>query len=206
MELWYYRANATKRREAASRDQIRTTIEGLDTRIHTSEARQVEFTQSIKASVRAKNKTKARSLLLQQKRSASQLKMFYAHRDDLESVLISLDESNEQQELVASFRDANRVLKSNARGDLVGKFEDLSDDLAEAQADVEEVNQAMASRVAVQDADVEEEMNELFDEPKQETVPPPPPPTEGILLPAAPTTAIDLILRSKDEVPVGIIA
>ena len=191
-QFWNWRSRARGKRERQSRESVVDNIEQLSIKINASEARHIEFQQVIIQCVRTDDKIRARRILLQQKRNANMLKSLCTYREELESVLMSLDESNEQQELVASFKSANRVLKTHiGKGSAVEAFDDLADDLQEAKQDVEELQQAVAGRAALTDDGIEEEMRVIFG--TNDALNPPP-----IVFPEAPRTILETM---KARVP-----
>ena len=117
---------------------------------------------------------------------------------------MSLDESNEQQELVAAFKSANRVLKSHIgkRGSGVDEFDDLADDLQEAQQDMEDLQHAVTSRATANDTELESEMDELFGEGtvvKARSSPGEPPPNIALMLPTPPTSTPTLESKRRQQ-------
>jgi hypothetical protein len=194
--LWTWRSQVRARQEKQSRENIVDSIGSLHDKISLHASRSVKFSQDIKDCVQKKDKIRARRLLLQKKRNDNMLASLYAYRDELEGVLISLDESNEQQELVQSFKSANRVLKSHiVKGSGVDDFDELAGDLQEAQQDVQELQQAVTSHAAAQDGDIEDEMEELFgdDNVIVKSKPGEPPPSSALVLPLVPATVLDRI-------------
>ena len=195
MNLWNWRSRAKQRRDKRSRDEVIANIENITEKINTHDARNIELEQEIKQCLRTKDKVRARRLLIQKKRTTNMIHSLNVYRDELENVLISLEESNEQQELVASFKTASRVLKSHtgAKGRAVEEYDDLADELQEAQQDEEELQQTVTSRVGA-DPDIEEELDAMFSETGViQSRPGEPPPSAAIVLPEAPKTALDLM-------------
>ena len=201
MNLWNWRSRAKQRRDKRSRDDVIGNIQNITEKINAHDARQVELEQEIKQSLETKDKVRARRLLMQKKRTTNMIHSLNVYRDELENVLISLEESNEQQELVASFKTASRVLKSHtgAKGRAVEEYDYLADELQEAQQDVEELQQAVSSRVGP-DPDIEEELDAMF--PSTGVVRPSPgepPPSTAFALPEVPKTALDLMQTPKTD-------
>ena len=195
MRLWTWRSRAQEKKGQQSRLAIEANISKLTDNINSHEARQIEFEQTLKQCVVEKNRSRARRILLQKKRNTNMVNSLYAYRDNLEGVLMSLDESNEQQELVASFKSANKVLRYHTVKDQDGveAFDNLADDLHDARQDVEELQNAVTSRVTVDDAGLEEELGELFDVP-------PAPPSEAPPIPAfprVPTTPVQIPITQR---------
>ena len=208
MNIWNWRSRAKQRRDKHSRDQIVKNIESISEKINTHDARLVELEQEIKECLKTKEKPRARRLLLQKKRTTNTIQSLNMYRDDLENVLISLEESNEQQALVASFQTASRVLKihTGAKGSGVDNYDDLADELQEAQQDVNELQQAVSSRI-VDDPDIEEELNAMFvDTRTSHGQSDNPPPSAPITLPEVPTTLLKQVSTSNatDEQFVGL--
>lgn len=191
--MWNWRINAKHQQEIESRDTIVASIDKLNSKIVTQEARQVEMHENIKKCVKTGNKPQARRILLQRKRTDNMLRSLYAYRDELESVLISLDESNEQLELVASFKSANKVLKSHAiGGNAIDDFDSVVDDLQEAQQDIAELQQAVTQRTENNQDGIDEELEELFTKSEDNTPGNPPPQNRSLSLkfPKAPSSLI----------------
>lgn len=199
--LWTWRSRARKKKEERSRECIVQNIEKLNERIALQQAKQIETQYEIAQCVRNKNAVRARRLLLGKKRTQNMIKSLHAYRDELDAVLLSLDESNEQQELVASFKSANRALRSHVGkgASNVEAFDCLADDLQEAQQDVEDLQAAVTSRASsTNDSEIEEELEQLFSEDAKQPPPTAPSTATPLRLPPVPTATIE----SRTPVPV----
>ena len=189
MKVWSWRSRARSRKQIESRAVIVQNIDNLTDKINVLDTRQITYEQIIKQCVCDNDKVRARRVLLQKKGCQNMLLSLSSYRDELDAVLMSLDESNEQQQLVASFKSANQVLRTSKVKGLNGVevFDTLADDLHEARQDVEDLQHAVTSRAPV-DTDLEDELGELFDSPTN--TPPQSPQSLPILYPDAPTGPI----------------
>ena len=95
--------------------------------------------------------------------------------------LISLEESSDQVALVKSYKTANTILKTTMRqrgGQSAAEtYEDLADDLQEAQDDVHELQEVVSRRIGQGDDELQEELEELFDDSPPPRIKPAPGPS-----------------------------
>jgi len=214
---WHWK----REREKKNREKIITQIETIGTKIDNHETSMIEIEEELKKCKKAQNKRKARLFLLKRKRLTNTIQSYYNSRAELEQVLISLEESSDQVELVKSYKTANKILKTtmrqNGNRNAVETYEDLADDLQEAQDDVHELQEAVSRNIGRGDDDLTDELDELFDdspEVNHKTISKngPPPPHEKIkksqtdseLLESLPTVPLpqapqgDLIMTDGD--------
>lgn len=155
-------------REKKNREKIISQIETIGSKIDTHESTMVQIEEDLKKCKKSKNKQKARLLLLKRKRLSNTIQSYYNSRAELEQVLISLEESSDQVALVKSFKTANTILKTtmrqNGNRNAVETYEDLADDLQEAQDDVHELQEAVSRNIGRGDDELAEELDELFDD------------------------------------------
>jgi hypothetical protein len=95
---------------------------------------------------------------------------------------MTLEENDDQAELMKSFKGATRALKNSmvGSGARVDQYDDMTDELGDAQEMMGELNQAMTGQN--NDSAFEDELDELFEEEpatkrRQSTTPRDPPPT-----------------------------
>ena len=162
---WYYKAEREKRNHANIVAQIGTIGQKIDHH----EATLVDIEQNLKKCKKTKNKHKARLFLLKRKRLMNTIQSYYNTRAELEQVLISLEESSDQVALVKSYKTANKILKTTMRQNggqsNVEVYEDLANDLQEAQDDVNERQEAVSrNTIGKGDDELQEELDLLFDE------------------------------------------
>ena len=207
---WFWRLE----RERKNRLDVETRIQVISEKLICYEGDVVSIEEDLRQCKKNKNKNKARLLLLKRKRLNNTIQSYYNSRAELEQVLISLEESNDQVQLVESYKTANRILKSTMRKrggqSAVETYEDLADDLQEAQDDVHELQTAVSQHISCKHDDVlEEEFNELFGEdevrPTAPSAPSNPPPQELIELPSVPTNVPKLneVKEKKREQPIS---
>ena len=162
---WYWK----RERAVRNHKMIIAQIEAVGAKIDTHESTLVEIEEELKKCKKAKNKAKARLLLLNRKRLTNTIRSYYNSRSELEQVLLSLEESSDQIALVKSYKTANSILKTTMRQrggqSAVETYEDLADDLQEAQDDVHDLQEAVSRNVGRVDDDLLEELDELFDSP-----------------------------------------
>ena len=161
---WYWKRN----REKKNRKKIITQIETIGAKIDTHEASMVEIEEQLKKCKKTKNKQKARLFLLKRKRLTNTIQSYYNSRAELEQVLISLEESSDQIALVKSYKTANSILKTTMRQNgghnAVETYEDLADDLQDAQDNTRELQDAVSRNIGRNDDGLAEELDELFDD------------------------------------------
>jgi hypothetical protein len=193
--LWNWRDRTRTEKNKKSRNVLIGNIEQLTEKINNAEIRQITLEEKLSLCVQQKDKMRARRILLQVKRNRKTIVSLGAYREELETVLITLDESNEQQELVASFRSANKVLKTHntQEGNSVDIFDDFTDELHSAQQDVEELKQAVSNRSGIVDDELDRELEKLFATDDDSKLPPPS--SEALCFPRAPTTVLDVTRR-----------
>ena len=192
-----------------SRAQIDGMLDNISTKINEHESKITVLEENMKYSVRKKNKQRARQLLVRKKRTEKALDALYNYRSELENVQMSIEQNDEQIQLVKSFKNARNILKKNVRGNdkmaAVDVYDDLSEDLEECMQEADELQTAVSRSRTNNDAELEDELNELFgdDSPKQTPkIPPAAPPPNAKLrqeadlkalteLPKPPSSAID---------------
>jgi len=161
---WYWRHE----REERNRKKIISQIKQDGEKIDKHESTLVDIEESLKKCKQSKNKQRARLLLLKRKRLRNTIKSYYNSRAELEQVLISLEESSDQLALVKSYKTANSILKTTMRQrggqSAVETFEDLADDLQEAQDDVHELQEAVSRNIGRSDDELSAELEELFED------------------------------------------
>lgn len=160
--------NWKREREKRNREKIISQIETIGQKIDTHEATMIGIEEDLKKCKKTKNKQKARLLLLKKKRLTNTIQSYYNSRAELEQVLISLEESSDQIALVNSYKTANKILKTTMRQNggrnAVETYEDLADDLQEAQDDTRELQEAVSRNIGRNDDELAEELEELFDD------------------------------------------
>jgi len=206
---WHWKQEREKRNHA----KIIAQIGVIGNKIDQHEATMVGIEEELKKCKKAKNKQKARLLFLKRRRLTNTIQSYYNSRAELEQVLISLEESSDQVALVKSYKTANSILKTTMRQNggqtAVETYEELADDLQEANDDVHELQEAVSRNIGRNDDELTEELDELFDDnpkvkpsgsssnpPPHEKIKKPPTDTEileglpSVPLPAAPTGQI----------------
>jgi hypothetical protein len=184
-------------REKKNHAKIVSQIESIGTKIDTHEATMITIEENHKKCKKTKNKQKARLLLLKRKRLNNTIQSYYNSRNELEQVLISLEESSDQVALVKSYKTANSILKTTMRQrggqSAVETYEDLADDLQEAQDDVHELQEAVSRNIGRNDDELHYELDELFDD-----SPPKVKPTTGSSSNPPPQMTVELPSTDKE--------
>jgi len=159
---WFWRQELEKK----NREKIINQIQTIGVKIDNHEATMIEIEQELKKCKKNKNKKRARLFLLKRKRLSNTIQSYYNSRSELEQVLISLEESSDQVALVTSYKTANKILKTTMRqrggSSAVETYEDLADELQEAQDDVNELQEAVSRNIG-RDNDLMEELDEMFE-------------------------------------------
>jgi len=160
--------NWRREREKRNHQKIVTQIETIGLKIDTHEATMIMIEEELRKCKKTKNKQKARLYLLKRKRLTNTIQAYYNSRNELEQVLISLEESSDQVALVKSYKTANSILKTTMRQrggqSAVETYEDLADDLQDAKDDVHELQEVVSRRIGQGDEDLDEELEELFED------------------------------------------
>ena len=210
--------NWKQEREKRNHAKIIAQIGAIGNKIDQHEGTMVGIEEELKKCKKAKNKQKARLLLLKRRRLTNTIQSYYNSRAELEQVLISLEESSDQVALVKSYKTANSILKTTMRQNggqnAVETYEDLADDLQEANDDVHQLQEAVSRNIGRNDDELTEELDELFDDnpkvkPSGSSNPPPhekikKPPTDieileslpSVPLPVAPTG--DILMTDEE--------
>jgi hypothetical protein len=174
---WYWKQEREKKNHA----RIVAQIETIGQKIDTHEATMVQIQEDLRKCKKTKNKQKARLLILKRKRLGNTIQAYYNSRNELEQVLISLEESSDQVALVKSYKTANTILKTTMRqrggASAVETYEDLADDLDEAKADVNELQEVVSRRIGYGDDELQEELDELFEDSPPPRIKPAPGPS-----------------------------
>jgi len=161
---WHWK----RERERKNQEKLINQIETIGQKIDTHEATMVVIEQDLKKCKQTKSKQKARLLLLKRKRLSNTIQSYYNSRAELEQVLISLEESSDQVALVKSYKTANSILKTtmrqNGSRNAVETYEELAEDLQDAQDDVHELQDAVSRNIGRNDDDLSVELDELFDD------------------------------------------
>lgn len=203
--------NWKRAREKKNHAKIVSQIETIGIKIDTHETTMIGIEQNLKKCKKTKNKQKARLLLLKRKRLNNTIQAYYNSRNELEQVLISLEESSDQVALVKSYKTANSILKTTMRQrggqSAVETYEDLADDLQDAQDDVHELQEVVSRRIGQGDDELTEELEELFNDSPPKIRPTPssgnPPPQLTIQLPTDLEILESLPLPPLPTVPTG---
>lgn len=144
--------------------KIQSQIESITSRIDVAEGDLVEIVANLLECKNKKDKNRARMLLLKKKRIEKKRDNLCASRNQLEQIIMTLEENEDQAELIRSFKGASKVLKQSVKGvsSRVEDYDDMQDDLVEAQDMMQEMHQAVSGRQ--NDTELEDELDELFDD------------------------------------------
>lgn len=198
MFSFYYRFNIggykTRRDIYKSKKVCSEMLAKVDVKITKTEDRISVLESMLRKQVKNKNRRQAKKYLQQMKRAQKSLSGFMAYKSELESMLISLDQTEDQTDFVVSFKAARKALNGHSKRLPIADFDDFVDDMEETKADLDDFHNTLAQRTDVQYADIEEELDAMFGE-ESNSGPPKNPNNSSFVpveqsLPEAPTTSI----------------
>jgi len=215
--VWNWRARSKAKKIAKSRVDIEANIENMQTKINEYSTRDTELEVQLRKAVNLKDRTLAKQLLLKRKRTQGMITQYTNFKNELDNMLMSLDETEDRQSLVKSFKTTHKALKRTMGGSAVTAIEtldDLHDDMDDVRTSNMELQDAMTNRELVGDDDLADELDELFAEEKPKSkkrvtfevrdAPDDPPDTDSMILaklPPPPTaTPVSMPEVPEDDV------
>jgi len=171
----YYRLNIggykTRRDIHKSKKVCEDMLSKVDVKVNKTEDRINVLESLIKKQVRNKNRRQARKYLQQMKRAQKNLAGFMSYKSELETMLISLDQTEDQTDFVVSFKAARKALSGHSKTLPLADFDDFVDDMEETKADLDDFHNTLAQRQDVHYTDIESELDAMFDTPSDGNTP-----------------------------------
>lgn len=168
----YYRFNIggykTRRDIHKSKKVCADMLLKVDVKISKTEDRINVLESLLKKQVKNKNRRQAKKYLQQMKRAQKSLTGFMSYKAELETMVISLDQTEDQTDFVVSFKAARKALSGHSKALPLADFDDFVDDMEETKADMDDFHNTLAQRQEVHYADIDQELDALFanEEPK----------------------------------------
>tara|TARA_Y100000389_G_C17416148_1_gene493824 strand:+ start:521 stop:1339 length:819 start_codon:yes stop_codon:yes gene_type:complete len=167
----YYRFNIggfkTRRDIHKSKKVCADMLTKVEVKISKTEDRINILEGMLKKQVQNKNRRQAKKYLQQLKRAQKSLAGFTAYKAELDTMVISLDQTEDQTDFVVSFKAARKALSGHSKTLPLADFDDFVDDMEETKADLDEFHNTLAARQEVHYTDIESELDAMFsdDEP-----------------------------------------
>lgn len=162
----YYRLNIggfkTRRDIHKSKKVCSDMLAKVDVKINKTEDRIAVLDSLIKKQVKNKNRRQAKKYLQQTKRAQKNLTGFMSYKSELETMLISLDQTEDQTDFVVSFKAARKALSGHSKTLPLADFDDFVDDMEETKADLDDFHNTLAQRQDVHYTDIESELDAMF--------------------------------------------
>tara|TARA_B100001094_G_scaffold68389_1_gene64682 strand:+ start:4464 stop:5219 length:756 start_codon:yes stop_codon:yes gene_type:complete len=168
----YYRFNIggykTRRDIHKSKKVCADMLSKVEVKITKTEDRINVLESLLKKQVKNKNRRQAKKYLQQLKRAQKSLTGFMSYKAELDTMVISLDQTEDQTDFVVSFKAARKALSGHSKTLPLADFDDFVDDMEETKADLDEFHNALAQRQEVHYTDIESELDAMFadEEPK----------------------------------------
>jgi hypothetical protein len=145
-----------------ARDKIKTYIKRLERNANLKK-------EKAKESLRAKNKDRAKYNLKLSKMYQEQIKTADAQLTMLEEQISNLEQATTQRDALKVLEKGNEVLKNLQSECNIEKWEKISEDMQDIKDQQDEINQFFRDRnIENVDDDVEEEMNKLMEDEKND--------------------------------------
>jgi myosin heavy subunit len=164
----YYRFNIggyrNRRDIHKSKKVCKSMLAKVDAKVSKTEDRTHVLENMLKKQVKNKNRRQAKKYLQQLKRARKNLNGFMSYKGELETMLISLDQTEDQTDFVMSFKAARKALSGHSKTLPIADFEDFVDDMEETKADLEDFHNTLSQRTDVQYTDIEAELDAMFSE------------------------------------------
>jgi len=162
----YYRLNIggykTRRDIHKSKKVCADMLTKVEVKISKTEDRINVLEQMLRKQVRNKNRRQAKKYLQQLKRSQKSLTGFTSYKAELDTMVISLDQTEDQTDFVISFKAARKALSGHSKTLPLADFDDFVDDMEETKADLDEFHNTLAARQEVHYTDLESELDAMF--------------------------------------------
>tara|TARA_B110000196_G_C21149834_1_gene668918 strand:+ start:2271 stop:3131 length:861 start_codon:yes stop_codon:yes gene_type:complete len=205
--LSYYRPNSQERRKDATANSVsvcESMIDKLDVKIQSTETRLNVVQSLLKKNVKAKNRKMAKHYLIQRNRLTKSVDSYRRYKQEMEAMTISLNETDDQQDFISSFKEAQTVLKKHSKALPLEQFESLTDDFDEAQQELGEFHEVLQQRDEMKFGNLDDELDALMNDGR----PPVDPPNNDDLilinsLPKVPTGGLHVIEEEgPDDIPI----
>lgn len=134
----------------------------LTDKIQASEERLNTVTALLAKNVKAKNRKMAKHYLTQKKRLERTIASYMRYKNELEAMTISLNETEDQTDFIASFKSAQGILKQHNKTLPLESFESFAEDFDEARQDLDDFHEGLKQRSEMQYGDLDEELEALF--------------------------------------------
>ena len=145
-----------------TRDKIKTYIKRLERNANLKK-------EKAKDALRAKNKDRAKYNLKLSKMYQEQIKSADAQLTKLEEQIANLEQATTQRDAMKVLEKGNEVLKNLQSECNIEKWEKISEDMQDIKDQQDEINQFFRDRnMDDVDDDVEEEMNKLMEDEKND--------------------------------------
>ena len=210
----YYRLNIggykTRRDIHKSKKVCEDMLSKVDVKVNKTEDRINVLDSLIKKQVKNKNRRQAKKYLQQMKRAQKNLSGFMSYKSELETMLISLDQTEDQTDFVVSFKAARKALSGHSKTLPLADFDDFVDDMEETKADLDDFHNTLAQRQDVHYTDIESELDALFADDTPSGGKPPEDAEQLIAVSAMPLPPVNPIytaeqLRNRAEEQLGIL-
>lgn len=163
---FYYRFNIggykTRRDIHKSKKVCADMLTKVDAKITKTEDRINVLESLLKKQVKNKNRRQAKKYLQQLKRAQKSLTGFMSYKAELDTMIISLDQTEDQTDFVVSFKAARKALSGHSKTLPIADFDDFVDDMEETKADLDEFHNTLAARQETHYADIEDELDAMF--------------------------------------------
>lgn len=164
----YYKFNIggykTRRDIHKSKKVCADMLTKVEVKISKTEDRINVLEQMLKKQVKNKNRRQAKKYLQQLKRAQKSLTGFMSYKAELDTMVISLDQTEDQTDFVVSFKAARKALSGHSKTLPLADFDDFVDDMEETKADLDEFHNTLAARQEVHYTDIESELDAMFAE------------------------------------------
>lgn len=162
----YYRFNIggykNRRDIHKSKKVCADMLSKVDVKINKTEGRVSVLESLLTKQIKNKNRRQAKKYLQQLKRAQKSLAGFMSYKSELDTMLISLDQTEDQTDFVTSFKAARKALNGHAKTLPIADFDDFVDDMEETKADLDDFHNTLAQRQEVSYADIESELDAMF--------------------------------------------
>ena len=162
----YYRLNIggykTRRDIHKSKKVCQDMLTKVDIKVTKTDDRIHILENLIKKQVKNKNRRQAKKYLQQMKRGQKNLAGFMSYKSELETMLISLDQTEDQTDFVVSFKAARKALNGHSKTLPLADFDDFVDDMEETKADLADFHSSLAQRQDMHYTDIEGELDAMF--------------------------------------------
>lgn len=153
-----------KKRIERSVDLCEQMSDKLTEKIKASEERLTTVNTLLAKNVKAKNRKMAKHYLTQKKRLERTIASYMRYKNELEAMTISLNETEDQTDFIASFKSAQGVLKQHNKTLPLESFESFAEDFDEARQDMDDFHEGLKQRNEQQYGDLDEELEALFND------------------------------------------